>query len=98
MFGYAARYVSDKTALAGAKELPYVYGAMHTVNGISMAEIRLSQAGGNARAVVKTGDMVAAGDLIAEGGGNGESSLHTGIAGTVSVVDKEQIIIVATGE
>ena len=98
LFGYAARYVSDKTALAGAKELPYVYGAMHTVNGISMAEIRLSQAGGNARAVVKTGDMVAAGDLIAEGGGNGESSLHTGIAGTVSVVDKERIIIVATGE
>ena len=71
---------------------------MEGERGIPIAEMRLSQAGGNATSVVTTGERVAAGDLIAQGGENGEPSLHAGIAGTVSVADKERIVIVSAGE
>jgi len=98
----SAEKLAERFGLSGyegnANEPLHVPGAVHTVNGIPIAEMRLSQAGGNATSVVTTGERVAAGDLIAQGGENGEPSLHAGIAGTVSVADKERIVIVSAGE
>lgn len=69
---------------------------LNVIGDIPVAELSLSQAGAGARPVVKAGDTVESGSLIASG--KDGTFLHASISGTVSAVDDKRIVIVPAGE